>query len=224
MLTILLAAAVLLAACGSSTPKQSVPQLLSAAREAVNATPGVRFALTSQNLPNSTTTLRGGTGDLVRPGQLKGTFQVTIEGLPASVKLISVGGKFYAELPFTSHYQVIDPAEFGIGDPASVLNPKTGVSGLLTEVSGARAAGQQRLNGELLDLVTGTVPGKDVTGFLPDVDPAKTVALTFFIDPSSHQVRKVKAEGPFVKATVTSTYVVILTHYGERVKITAPPA
>ncbi len=222
MLTILLAAT-LAGGCGSG-PAPAPRALLSAARRVVDATPAVHFQLTSRNLPVTAADLEGGRGDLARPGQLRGTFQASVDGLLANIKVVEVGGKFYAELPFTTGYQLTDPARFGFGDPASLLNPRTGVSNLLTGLSRPRSAGQRRLNGELLDEVTGTVPGSSVSGFLPDVDPAKPVSLEFGIDPSSHQVRTVEATGPFAEAAVASTYVVTLTDYGERVKITAPPA
>jgi hypothetical protein len=211
-------------ACGGSSAPRSLPALLTSARRTVNAARAVHFVVTSQNMPSSGTTLQGGSGDLVRPGQLKGSFQASVDGLPVDIKLIEVRGKFYALLPFASRYQVVDPARFGFGDPAALLNPHTGVSGLLTELRGARSSGQTRVNGELLDQVSGSVPGADVVNFLPDVDTSQPVALTFGIDPSSYQVRTVVARGPFVEAGVKSIYRVVLTRYGESVKIAAPPA
>lgn len=209
-------------ACGSSGGTQSPLALLASARKAVDATPGVHFKLSSRNIPATGTTLTGGEGDLTRPGQLKATFQVSLGGLPANVNLIEVGGKLYAELPFSTGYKPTSPSEFGLGDPAALLNPKTGVSGLLTTLSHPTSAGQTRYNGELLDQVSGTVPGTAVTGFLPDVDTSQPVKLTFGIDPSTHQVRTVQAVGPFASAKVASVYTVVLTKYGESVKITAP--
>src|SRR5579875_273054 len=129
--------------CGSSAPR-SLPTLLASARRTVNATKAVHFVLSSQNMPSSGTTLQGGAGDLVRPGELKGTFEASVDGLPVNIKLTEVRGKFYALLPFASRYQVVNPAQFGFGDPAALLNPHTGVSGLLTELRGARSAGQAR--------------------------------------------------------------------------------
>jgi hypothetical protein len=211
-----------LGGCGSSSPARSVPTLLDHARRAVNATPAVHFVVTSRNLPTSGTVLQGGQGDLVRPGELRGTFQAAVEGLPIDIKVTEVGGKFYALLPFSSRYQVVDPTKFGFGDPAALLNPRTGVSGLLTGLRGAHASGQSRYRGELLDHVSGTVPGGAVTDFLPDVDQSQPVGLTFGIDPSSYQVRTVAATGPFAETGVKSTYDVVLTRYGESVKITAP--
>ncbi|HWG73925.1 MAG TPA: LppX_LprAFG lipoprotein [Acidimicrobiales bacterium] len=217
-----LAASALAAGCGSAPATVSPPALLADARQVVNRTSAVHFDLTSENIPPAGTTLQGGQGDLARPDQLRGTFQVAVDGLPASVKLIEVGGKFYAELPFAGRYQVTDPAKFGLGDPAQLLNPDTGVSRLLTGLRDPKSSGEHRVAGEVLEEVSGTVPGTDVSGLLPDVDTTKAVVLVLGIDPTSHQVRQVEVTGPFASDTTESTYIVTLTNYGERVDVTAP--
>jgi lipoprotein LprG len=126
-------------------------------------------------------------------------------------------------LPFTSSYAEVNPSEFGLTNPANLLNPTTGVSGLLTDAApGARLEPQQRLEGELVDVVSGTVPGTKVP-VLPDANPSARVDLTAFIDPTSHQLRQVVLSGPFVSKTTTSTYTVTLTDYGEHVTV-APPS
>jgi hypothetical protein len=116
----------------------------------------------------------------------------------------------------------VDPTELGLGDPAKLLDPKSGVSQLLTEMQNPRSEGQERVNGEVLDKIAGTVPGTAVTSFFSDAAPSTPVQLTFGIDPTSHQVRQVSAVGPFASATTASTYLLTLTDYSEHVTITAP--
>ena len=210
------------AGCGSSAGAIDPQRLLAEARATVNATVAAHFELTSQGIPTTGENLRGGSGDLARPDQLRGSFQVSVSGLPVTIKVVVVAGRFWALLPFQARYQVVDPAQFGLGDPAGLLDPATGVSRLLTQLAAARSVGQERINGELLDQVSGTVPGTDVTGFLPDARPSTPVALTFAVDPTTHQVRRVVAVGPFASAGTTSTYVLTLTAYGEQVSISPP--
>ncbi len=210
-----------LAACSSGS-SVSAPTLLTEAQKTLNAASSARFVLTSQNIPASGENVRGGTGDLARPDQLRGTFQVQAFGLPATVKVIAISGKFWALLPFQTSYKIVDPTQFGLGDPSLLLSPDQGVSKLLTELQNPKAVGQERVNGELLDKVSGTVTGPQIDSFLPDASPSAPVHLTFAIDPSSHQVRQVVAVGPFVSASTQSTYVLTLTNYNEPVSITPP--
>ena len=211
------------AACGSNPRPLAARTLLADARQVVNRASALHFVLASEDLPSSGTTLQGGQGDLSRPDQLEGTFQVAVDGLPASVKLIEVGGKFYAKLPFASVYKVSSPAAFGLGDPAQLLDPNAGVSRLLTELKDPKVEGERRVSGELLEEISGSVPGTDVNGFLPDVDTSQTVRLLMDVSPTSHQVRRFQATGPFAKKSVASTYIVTLTRYNERVTINPPP-
>lgn len=197
--------------------------LLSRARTTINAADAVHFAVTSTDLPTSGTVLTSGQGDLARPDQLSGDFRIAVDGLPTTVSIIETGGKFYVKLPFAAKYQLSDPNKFGFGDPANVIDPDHGMSHLLTLVSGAKASGHTRVNGETLETITGTVPGSAVAQFLPDTTPSKPVDLELAINTSSNQVRQVQVTGPFVSSTTQSTYRIALTKYNESVHITAPP-
>lgn len=212
------------AGCGGGSSK-TVPAatLLPRARTTINAANAVHFAVTSNRLPTTGTVLTSGEGDLARPNQLSGDFQISVDGLPTKVSIIETGGKFYVKLPFASRYQLSDPSKFGFGDPAKVIDPNSGVSHLLTQVSGAKVSGHTRINGEALETVTGTVPGASVTQFLPDADPSKPVAVVLEINPTSAEVRQVQVTGPFASTNTKSTYVLTLTKYNESVTITAPP-
>jgi lipoprotein LprG len=217
------AAAVALGACGSTAaPKLSASELLAKAEQTVNATNSLHFVLTSSNVSSSGTNLVGGSGDLERPASLQGSFQVTISGFTATVKVAAVGTVFEAELPLSSSFSKTNPAEFGLENPASLLSPSTGLISLLNLGSGATVANQERVDGELLDTISYQIPGKDVP-VLPDQNPSKPVDMTVAIDPSNFQLRSVTLVGPLTSATSNSTYVVTLSDYGEHVTLTLPP-
>lgn len=217
------AAALALGACGSTSPsKLSAGELLAKAERTVNATNSLHFVLTSSNVSSAGTNLVGGSGDLVRPDSLQGSFKVTISGFTATVKVAAVGAVFEAELPLSKTFTKTNPADFGLENPASLLSPTTGLISLLTLGSGATVEGQERVDGELLDTVSYQIPGKDVP-VLPDENPSKPVDMTVAIDPSSFQLRSVTLVGPLTSATSNTTYVVTLSDYGEHVTITLPP-
>lgn len=215
--------AALAAGCGGSSGSKANPQaLLQQAQTTLNATSSAHFALTSQNVSSSGTNLTGGEGDLARPAQLQGSFSVTVDGFGASVKVVAKGGVFAAQLPFQNHYTRVNPSTFGLSDPSALLDPRHGLSNLLTAGTDARYTGQQRYHGELLDEITSTVPGSAVP-VLPDDNPSETVTQVAAINPKNHELREISLTGPFTSKTSDSTYVVVLTAYNEPVNITLPP-
>lgn len=215
-----LALALLAAGCGGGAPKVPASKLLAEARSTLNATNSVHFVITSTNSGGGSV-VTGGSGGLVRPSGLVGTFDVSLDGLPLTVKIKAKGAKFYVELPFTSTYVKTSPSKYDIGDPAQLLSRTDGLSKILGVSIGAKVSGTTRLSGELLDEVSATVPGADVP-VLSDLAPAKPVIMVADIDPSSHQLRRVTLTGPFVTAKSDATYVVTLTDYGASVIVNLP--
>jgi lipoprotein LprG len=222
----LIGLSLMVASCGGhQSPTEAVTPLalLQKSRTVVDATPAIHFNLSSTNVSHSGTELTGGSGDLVRPDGLTGSFSISSSGLGATVAVVEAGGRFYAKLPFTTHYVVTTPESFGLRDPAQLLNPNTGLSPLLTSMAGVHTEGSRRISGELVTVISGTIPGREVP-VLPDLARSLPVSLTASIDPRSDQLRQVTLAGPFTSATATTTYTVTLTDYGEHVKITAPDA
>jgi lipoprotein LprG len=215
--------AALAAGCGGSSGSKANPEvLLQQAKTTLNATSSAHFVLTSQNVSTSGTNLTGGEGDLARPAQLQGSFSVTVEGFGTSVKVVSKGGVFAAQLPFQNHYTRVSPATFGLTDPSALLDPAHGLSNLLTAGTNPQYTGQERYKGELLDEVTSIVPGSAIP-VLPNAKPSETVTMVVAINPKSHETRQISLTGPFTSKTSDSTYVVVLSAYNKPVNITLPP-
>ena len=214
----LLASAVSGCSGGTSGNPQS---LLSSARSTLDSTSAAHFTLSSTNASSGGTTITGGEGDVQRPDKLKGSLDVIVNGFKAQVKVVAVGDQVFAELPFSTSFSKIDPASFGLGNPGQLLDPQKGLSSLLSAATGAKVTGQQRINGELVDLVSAQVPGAAVP-VLPDADPSVPVHLVAAINADNHQLRQVTLSGPFIKAGTVSTFVLTLTSYGENVQIALP--
>ncbi|MGH9115741.1 MAG: LppX_LprAFG lipoprotein [Acidimicrobiales bacterium] len=215
------------AGCGggghSSAPVNANPQtLLSKAKAKLDSTQAVHFTLDGENVSNRGTNLTGGSGDIARPDLLQGSFSVSVNGFEANVGVASKGGVFEAKLPFSKHYAVTKPASFGLSDPSTLLDPNHGLSSLLSDASGAKVTGQERLSGELLDEVSFTVPGSTIP-VIPDLKPSQPVDMVAAINPSSYEVRQMVLTGPFTSASSNTTYTVTLTRYGEPVTVTLPP-
>lgn len=212
--------AVTATACGSSGTEK--PQtLLSRAKQKVDSTQALHFVITSKDVAGNGTNVTGGEGDIARPASIKGTFQVSLGGFQVSVKIVAANGKFYAEAPFQTSYQLTDPQKYGIGNPASLIDKTQGLSSLLANIQDPRSEGQTRISGELLDKVTGDVPGTRIPSALPDSVPSKPVQVSVLVNAKSHEVRQFILTGPLTSPT-NSTFTVTITNYGEPVHIDLP--
>lgn len=221
VMSTLLAAAVLVSACGSSSTHPGATQILAKAKATADAASAVHFVLTSKNVALSGTNLVGGQGDLARPSSMKGSFSVAVSGFTANVKVVAVGDAFYAELPFSAHYQKTNPSDYGLTNPAELLDRDKGLTHLLSEAQNPTVGAPVRVGGELLDTVNFTVLGTSIP-VLPDLRPSDPVQVTASINPSNSQLRIVTLVGPFTSAGPNSTYVVTLSNYDEHVSITLP--
>jgi hypothetical protein len=139
------------------------------------------------------------------------------------VDVVSVDGTVYAQLPFTTGFSRIDPADFGIGDPAALLDPEEGISQFLESVEDPELGEERRVDGEVVREVTGRIPGDLVERLLTSEDPEQPVDVSFAITDEGTELRRAELTGPFFTAQDDATYVVELTAYGAHVAITAPP-
>lgn len=209
-------------ACSRRATSAADPEaLLTRAKAKIDSSSSARFTLTSSNVSTKGTSIVGGQGDLARPDQIQGSFRVSLDGFTADVKVVSKGGVFEALLPFQAHYEVTDPAKYGLSDPSTFLDPKTGLTRLLSVAEAPHLTGSERIAGELVDTVAFTVPGADIP-VLPDLEPSQRVDGVAAIDPKTDELRQIQLTGPFTSAKSDSTYTLTLTNYNEQVNITLP--
>jgi lipoprotein LprG len=208
---------------GSGSSGESAAQLLARARTTLDGTPTVHFQLTSTGAPATGTLLTGGEGDIQRPASFQGTLKVRVSGATVDLKVVSVNGTVYAQLPLTSGYSVVDPATFGFGDPGALLDPDTGISQLLAKAENAKNGKEKRVDGEVVQEVTADLPGQLVADLLTSKDPSKTVKARFSIATDSGELRRAELTGPFFTAEADGTYTLELSDFGAHVQITAPP-
>ncbi len=211
---------ILLAGCGGASLDPA--QLLRDAKTSVDTAHGLHFTLTSANVTGAGPLITGGEGDAVRPDSFTGSLSVVAGGFTVTVDIVSTGGAFYAQTPLSTGYVKTDPAAYGFGDPAQLLDPNHGLSSLLSACTGATVRDSDRLNGELLDEVGCSMPGTLVARLLTSADASKPVQATIGVDDSTHQLRRVGLVGPFFDKAHASTFTVVLDKFGENVSITPP--
>jgi hypothetical protein len=219
----LLALALLAGCTGESADDGgSATDLLAHAKQTLDETDSVHFVLTSENAPDTGTELVGGEGDIARPASFEGTLKVLALGSTLDLDVVSVDGTVYAQLPFTSGYSVVDPAQFGFGDPGALIDPETGISQLLAEAENAELGEERRVDGEVVREVTADLPGDLVEQLLTSEDPSQPVRARFSIAEESGELLRAELTGPFFSAEDDATYTLELSDFGADVEITAP--
>lgn len=222
VLALLLVAAPALAACSGGS-EESAPDLLAHAEHTLDETKTAHFVLESSGAPDTGTVLTGGEGDIARPASFEGTLKVQVAGSAVDLKVVSVNGTVYAQLPFTTTYSVVDPAQFGFGDPGALLDPDTGISQLLAQAESAKLGEEKRVGGEVVREVTAKLPGELVEQILTSKDPSTPVQARFSIVSKTGELRRAELTGPFYEAGKNATFTLELSDFGADVHITAPP-
>jgi lipoprotein LprG len=211
------------AGCGGDEPEESADQLLARAATTLDEASSLHFVLTSEGAPTTGTALVGGEGDVARPASFQGTLQVLAAGSALDLAVVSVDGTVHAQLPFTTGYTVVDPAQFGFGDPGALLDPDTGISQLLDQAESAELGEERRVDGEVVREVTAELPGDLVEQVLTSEDPSQPVQARFSVVIDSGELRRAELTGPFYTAGQDATFTIELSDFGADVEITAPP-
>ncbi len=209
---------------GGDKDSASTKAALAAAKKTLDDTSGVEISLTTDDLPNGVTGISSATGTGVHPSAFEGTFKLSVNGLPADADVIAVDGKTYAKnsllLP---DWAPIDPSDYGAPDPAKLMDPDGGFSGLLSSAEEVEAGDTVRGgedNKEILTEYTGTISSDAVAALIPDAEGDFSFSYTISED---DELREAVLKGAFYgKDHGDVTYTLTLDAYGTEKDITAP--
>ncbi|MGD8200430.1 LppX_LprAFG lipoprotein [Ornithinimicrobium sp. W1679] len=231
VLPLVLGALVLLTGCdgssdgtgATSAAPPTAQDRLAQARDALAGAGSVQLGLTGTDLPEdepSYVVSAQGAGT-TEPPAFDGTITVRMSGVQAEVPTIATDGELWVQLPFAPSYVLSDPEELGVPDPATLLDPGTGLAGLLEQTEDPALGERTRAGEELLQLVEGTLPGEEVVGLLGAGDEEGVFDVVYGLVEESWELRTVEISGPFYPPA-TSTYALTLDGYGEPVTVTRP--
>jgi lipoprotein LprG len=209
---------------GSGEDTTSPEDVLAAAKKTLDETSGVAITLSTKDLPGGVTGITSAEGTGVHPSAFEGTFKLSVNGLPADAEVIAVDGKTYAKnsllLP---DWTEIDPADYGAPDPAKLMDPDGGFSGLLAaaedvEVGDSVRGGED--NKEILTEYTGTISSDAVEALIPSAEGDFSFTYTISDD---DELREAVLKGAFYgEGESDVTYTLNLDDYGIEKEITAP--
>jgi lipoprotein LprG len=212
-------------ACGGGeggsddTPPEDV---LAAAKVTLDETSGVHLTLETDNLPDGVTGVEEAVGVATHAPAFEGTITVNLLGQAVEVPVVAVDDTVYAELPFTTGFQDVDPGDYGAPDPAQLMNPAAGLSTLLSETSDLEQGESVRGgddNSEVLTEYSGTVSGDVMENVIPTATGEFDVVYTITDD---DELRTARLTGVFYADSEPMSYTVTFEDYGTEKDITAP--
>ena len=206
---------------GTSPTELTAAQQLAAAKAKVDAAPSVHLKLDSANVPDGSSGVVSADGWGKHPPAFKGTFKVALQGIQADAEITSLDGEVYAKLPLIPGTNKIDPATFGLPDPAVLFAPDKGLTTLLTATTSPVVGDKVRKGSEVLTTVSGKLPGAAVADLFLIGDRNGTFDASYALT-DSQELRQVTLTGPFFGPGTTSTYTLTLDQYGKPVTITKP--
>jgi lipoprotein LprG len=125
------------------------------------------------------------------------------------------------QLPFTPGYITTSPEDLNVPDPAKLFDVEEGVVSLLTTTEDPEFGEQSREGREIVQQITGTLPGQAVVDLLGVGDAQGSFEVTYGLVEETWEARAVTITGPFYPPA-ESTYALTLDDYGAPVDITAP--
>ena len=211
-----------LAACGGPGKASGTPsEQLAAAKANFDAASSVHLTLTSSGVPATVNGAIGAEGTGTHAPAFKGTLNARISGFEAKVDVVAINRQLFVKLPFTSGFTQADPKTYSAPDPAQLFATSGGVSSLLTDTQNPVEGPKVRVGSEVLQTITGTLPGATVAKLLNIGDATKSFSVTYGITDPGNELRTVTMTGPFY-AGATSTYTLTLDKYGAPVEISKP--
>lgn len=223
------ALAVLGAGCSNDDKKPAassadVAKIVAEAKTKLDETSGVKISLKTNNVPSGVKAgIKSATGVGLHPSAFQGDFELIVSGFAAQAEVIAVDGVTYAKntllLP---DWTQIDPADYGAPDPAALMNPDDGFSGLLGSFTGGKAGDSVRGgkdNKEIFTEYTGTLPSSAVEALIPTATGDFDAVLTISDD---GELRRADLTGVFYEGSDAITYTLTLDDYGTTQEIVAP--
>lgn len=230
MLALGLSGALLLGGCSSGgeddasgTSAPSAADRLAQAHAVLLDAGSVHLALAGADLPEDVKNYvisADGSGTMDPPA-FTGTITARVAGIQADVPTVAVDGDLWVKLPYTPAFVRTDPDVLNVPDPATLLDPESGLVGLLPQTLEPAFGGKSRVGAEVVQEITGSLPGEAVTQLLRVGDNASDFDVTYGLVETSWEVRTVAITGPFYPPA-TSTYTLTFDDYGVPVTVTKP--
>lgn len=206
-----------------STQGKSPDEVMQGAKKLLDETSGVDLSLSTDDEPSDGDYLASAEGTITDQPAFEGEVAGRVFGIPASgIDVIAVDGDVWVDVPIQG-WGTYDPSKFCAPDPATLLDPDSGVSSVLTAATGLEAGDAERGgadNDEILTPYTGSVPGDAIRKILP-CSQGDSFDATFRVDGDGY-LRSADITGEFFSGVDDITYTIDVEDYDVEKDITAP--
>ncbi|MFI7587272.1 LppX_LprAFG lipoprotein [Spongisporangium articulatum] len=210
-------------------PPPEVANLLTRCLDFLDGSRTAAFTVKGTGVPKDAGKSRmiSGKGVMSRPtpstAAFDGDLKVLISGSEVPVSVISFRGRLYVRTGENAAWQVSDPGAFGMIDPATWIEREKGIPRMLTELKSVQDGGTSTLDdGTVVHDVKGYITGYLAARLIPIADVNSRVQITLSIDPKTYELRRAVMTGHFFESAPSSSYVVRLFDYDEKVVIKPP--
>jgi lipoprotein LprG len=207
------------AAADEPTPEE----VLATAADTLAGTSGVDLTLSTQDLPDGIAGITEADGIATNAPAFEGSITVIYAGQSVDVPVVAVDDVVYAQLPFTTGYQDVDPADYGAPDPSAFVSEDRGFGSLLGVTEDLEEGESVRGgadNSEVLTTYTGTVPGPAMKKVIPS-SSGDAFDVEYLVSDAG-ELRQAVLTGVFYKDSAEMTYTVDFADYGTTKDIVAP--
>lgn len=204
---------------GDKADEKTPQEVLTAAKAKFDKAESVQFRIVTDDEPEGDGLLSA-TGTLTRQPAFEGEAEVLYRGIRATVPATAIGDDVWVKLPLTTSYTKIDPADFGIPNPSSFIDPDKGISTLLTQLEDLKDEGERRDGDDILKQYSGTLTAetvKSAIGIGADGDFETLIGVG-----EDGAVQNLEVTGPFFGKGTTVTYRISITDYGKAITIKKP--
>ncbi|WP_185973009.1 LppX_LprAFG lipoprotein [Aeromicrobium piscarium] len=217
-----LVAALVLTACTSDEGSSGDPEeRLDAAAARLQDAPAIDFSIGTDELPRGVTGLLSVKGHGDTSPAFEGEARVVAGGTTLPADVIATDGKLWVKTGLSSEFLSIDPAQFGIPDPAQLVSGEDGVLSLLTSATDLEEGEDVRDGRDVLTTITGSLAGADVARLLPTADESGTFEVEFRLN-QDDELTDAVVTGPFYAGEDDVAYTLTITALDEPVEITEP--
>jgi hypothetical protein len=213
----------LLLACSSSSP----PAPSTLLRESANAMASLKTVSADVKFTAGKVTLQGFTLDSAStkvrlPGDSDTLFKVKQGDFLVNVRVLTVDGKVYVQLPFSAMAQLPPDQAKEVPDLSALFNSQHGLPAVLPGGRKPELQGSEQVAGVDCYKVSTTYTADQVASLLGAFRPGGDVAALLWIGQSDKLIQKVTLTGPFEEGGGNATVQVLLHDFNKPVEIVTP--